>query len=143
MLWSSVNKYVDGHPSDLVEVFFLDMSVSSWKKLFGWMSDRVVLLDCQYGRLNVDELNIDLFLNGSMSYIVHVKVSSGIELSISAIDDNEASIDVEVEYINNEIYFRSFIAAVSDIARVINCKKYIVCQEFKRDTPFIVNGVLV
>lgn len=143
MLWSSVNKYLEGHPSDLVEVFFLDMSVSSWRNLFGWMSDRVVLLDCQFGGLNVDELNIELFLNGSMSYIAHVKASSGIKFSISAIDEYEASIDVEVEDINCEEYFRAFLDGVSEIARVINCKKYIVCQEFKREAPFIVNGVLV
>lgn len=143
MLWSSVKKYLEGHPSDLVEVFFLDMSMMSWKKLFEWMSDRIVLLDCQYGRLNVDELNVELFLNGSMSYIAHVRGCSGIELSISIIDENEASIDVELEDINNEEYFRAFLESISEIAREINCKKYIVCQEFKREAPFIVNGVLV
>lgn len=121
----------------------MDMPVSSWQKLFRWISDRIVFLDCQFGRLNADELNIELFLNGSMSYIAHVKGSSGIELSISVINEDKASIDVEVEDISNEEYFRAFLVSISEIARVIHCKKYIVCREYKRGAPFIVDGVLV
>ncbi|BCE01497.1 hypothetical protein TYM08_P1560 [Marinicellulosiphila megalodicopiae] len=143
MQWSNINKYLEGEPTDLLEVFFLDLSASSWKDLFIWMSDRVIVLDCQFGRLNIDELNVESFLNGSMSYVAHIKGSSGIELSISAIDECEASIDVEIESINNEESFRVFLENISEISRVIHCKKYIVCQEFKREKPFIVNGVLV
>lgn len=142
MLWNKVRQFLQGHPQDLVEVFFEDMSPDAWRKLFTWLDGRVRLLENQYGRLKPDELNVELFLNGSMSYIAHIRDERDFELSLLIIEENELSIDIELEDISEEGQFLAFLDAISRIASVSGCEKTIVCQEFQRETPFLVNGKL-
>lgn len=142
MLWNKLSQFLQGHPQDLVEAYFEDMSPHSWRKLFAWLEGRVRALDNQYGRLHPDELNVELFLDGSMSYIAHIRGERDFELSLLIIEKNELSIDIELEDISEEGQFLAFLDAISQIASVTGCEKTIVCQEFQRETPFLVNGKL-
>lgn len=143
MEWSSISKHLKGDPSDLIEVYFIGMSTASWRSLFDWISERIIALDCQYGRLDVDELDLDDFLDGAMSYIAYVNGEDGFRLSLSIIDEKELLVDEEVGEINQEDEFHRFLGSISVISSVVRCEKYVICEEFKRDYPFIVNGSLV
>lgn len=135
-----IGKFLQGDPSDLIEVFFEDLNAESWRKLFRWLEGRVMVLDCQLGRLKADELNVDFFLEGSMSYIASIQGIRNFELSLTIIEEAELSIDIKIEDISEENHFLCFLENITHIAEVIDCKKFIVCQEFHRDTPFLVNG---
>ncbi len=143
MQWSLVERHIQGDPSDLFEVYFYDLDPRSWGRLFAWIRGKVSLLDCQFGRLGVDELDLDQFLNGSMFYIAHIKTSDEFELSLSIIEEKELTIDMEKCEIDTEEKFMRFLHHIMDIAKVIECDNYIICPEFKTDNAFIVNGVLV
>lgn len=140
MQWNTVKQYIKGDSSDLVEVYFYDLDRKSWENLFSWAQEQVFLLDCQFGRLSTDELNLDDFLTGKMSYIAHIKTLEGYELSLSIIEENELTIDIEVCEINTEDKFELFLNNIINIAEVIGCNHYIICPEFEKDKAFIVNG---
>lgn len=142
MQWSIVEQYLKGGSSDLLEVYFCGIDHKSWRNLFSWIQEKVFLLDCQFGRLNANELNLDDFLDGKMSYIAHIKTPDGYELSLSIIKENELTIDIEVCEINTEGNFELFLNNVINIAEVINCNHYIICPEFEKDKAFIINGHL-
>lgn len=104
---------------------------------FVWIQKQVFILDCQFGRLSADELNLDDFLEGNMSYIAHIKTPEGNELSLSIIEENELTIDIEVCEINTEDKFEMFLNNVTNIAKVINCSHYIIHPEFEQDAALI------
>lgn len=143
MQWGLVEQYIQGDPSDLFEVYFYDLDPHSWGRLFAWIRGKVSLLDCQFGRLGVDELDLDQFLNGNMFYIAHIKTSDEFELSLSIIEEKELTIDIEKCEIDTEEKFTRFLRHIIDIAKLIECNNYIICPEFKTDNAFIINGVLV
>lgn len=142
MHWNRVKQYLKADPSDLIEVHFYDLDRQSWQSLFAWIQEKTVLLDCQFGRLNADELSLEDFLAGKMSYIAHIKTQDGDELSLSIIEEDELTIDIEVGELDSEDKLERFLNKVVHIADIIGCNHYIICPEFETEKAFIVNGQL-
>jgi hypothetical protein len=143
MTWNNVKKYIENDPIELIEAYFHGMTDESWGKLFSWASDKVVLLDCHHGRLKNSELNLDSFLKGELSYVADVEVSDGYRLSLSIIEDDELTIDIEKCDIDTEEKFDLFLKSIITIAAVIECRDYVISPEFKKDEAFVVNGKMV
>lgn len=143
MQWNRVKDFISSNPSDLVEVYFFDLDYQSWSKLFNWIRERLFLLDCQFGRLNIDELDLDLFWAGEMSYIAHIRMPSQAEYSLSIVETNVLMINIEISEINTENKFIEFLDDIIEIAKEIGCHRYIVCPEFEKEKAFVVNGVVV
>lgn len=135
-----IRKYLNGDPDDLIEVYFHEVSESSWKSLFDWMKGRVTLLDCQYGRIPISDFSLNRFLSEELSYSAHIECSNGFELVLSIIENNELTIDIEFSSIDSEDDFSMFISCINEIASVLNSKNYIICPEFQKNNAFYING---
>ena len=138
-----LKKYLNGAPDDLVEASFFEMTEASWTSLFKWLEGRVVFLECQYGRIPSSELSLEKFILGEMSYIVHVKSISGFELSLSMIEKNEMTIDIEISEVSSENDSGKFISSIKEIAAVLHSTNHIICPEFDRQKTFYKNGEFV
>ena len=143
MQWNRIKEALHGEPSDLVEVYFYDLDHKSWARLFNWIEGKLFLLDCQFGRLKKNELDLRSFLDGEMSYIAHIRTPDELELSLSIIEMEELTIDIEICEINTEQKFNKFLKNVIAIAEEVGCTHYIVCPEFKKEEVFVINGVVV
>ena len=138
-----LNKYLTGDPEDLIEVYFLEMTLSSWASLFKWLDGRVILLDCQHGRIPINELSYEKFISDELSYIAHIKSTNQFEISLSIIEKDELTIDISISEIISKENSEEFMSAVSEIATVIGSKNYRVCPEFDKKNAFYINGKFV
>ena len=143
MNWKKVKIHLEGDPLDLIEVYFSNFNLVSWELLFKWLEGRITLLECQHGRIEVDELNLSSFLAGDMSYIAHISTENGLGLSLSIIEPDELMIDIEKSALNTENKFKLFLENIRNIARVTRCGNYIVCPEFNKELAFIINGEVI
>ncbi len=119
------------------------MDSDSWTRLFKWMKGRVNTLDCQHGRIDTSELNCESFLSGKLSYVADIKTSNEMILSLSIIEADEFSIDIEIGEIASARDLDMLLEALSEIAEVFNSKDYIICPEGRKNEAFMVNGLLV
>ncbi|MBV1881098.1 MAG: hypothetical protein KUG82_05655 [Pseudomonadales bacterium] len=138
-----LHKYLNGEPEDLIEVYFLDMTVSSWASLFKWLKDRVILLDCQHGRIPISELSYEKFISDELSYIAYIKSTNKFEISLSIIEKGELTIDISISEIISKENSEKFISGVSEIATVIDSKNYMICPELDKKNAFYINGKFV
>ena len=103
MNWYLIKQHFQGSASDLIETHFYDLTRESCADLFSQIKNKLQRLENQHGRTNTNEL--DLLLNEMMSYIAHIRMDDGYELSLSIIEPNELIIDIELDEVNTKEKF--------------------------------------
>ncbi len=140
MTWNKVKQHFNGHPGDLIEVIYKDMSAHSWEALFKWLTDKTTLLRTQHGYIDNKELSFKSFISGELSYIVTIRTTGGLDLSLAIIDDKTLDIDIELGDIQSASAFDDLLESTNKIASVIGSVNYIICPEFQVEQAFVING---
>lgn len=141
MQWSKVSHHFSGHPDDLIEVYFHGIDKEAWRKLFDWLDGKVIYLLDQHNVDRSNKLNLDLFLDGSLSYIADIETPH-LNLSLGIIDDDQLTMDIAKGDIQSEDVFADFLSSINTIANVVGCTDYIVCPEFRKNEAFVINGII-
>jgi len=80
---------------------------------------------------------------GEMSYIAHAKSTADFELSLSIIEKDELTIDIEIAEISSKDNSEKFITSVKEIAAAINSTSHLICPEFEKHNAFYIDGEFV
>ncbi|WMS88847.1 hypothetical protein [Pleionea litopenaei] len=143
MQWSQVHPFIEGHPEDLLEVYFEPMSRMKWQRLFDWLVPHALRVENQFGVIEPTELNSKFFLDQTMSYVIDLKTANDIAVSLSLTERDFLLLEVSLSELSHEFQFTDFINYVTEMANRLSVDKYSICREFNRQNPFIINGVLV
>jgi hypothetical protein len=119
------------------------MVEDSWKLLFNWFDGRVRLVDTHRGRIEPSELSYEDFIAEKIACIAYVETSNKFELSMSIIERNELTIDIEKGELMSDLDGDRFISSIEEVASIIGSTNYIICPEFKKYKAFYINGAFV
>ena len=142
MSWENIKHHFEGDQIDLIDVHFKGLTEVSMKKFFPWAKERLISVENQHGKMELDEFQLGPFLAEETSYSIGLQMTEKYDLSLLMIDLKDMTISMEKGELNSEELFKEFLVHIKAVAEAMDCTDYIVCPEFKLEEAFVVNGMV-